>query len=144
MDDGFYSTSIWDEPGDPPLWEDENYMADLIMQMPVNQQPYEPALLTFDNLDDAITEHLPLHVEPLLEEARELQAELATAHGMVYNYRTKMMESRESTIDFACSSGYASHYASLGLTPDFPPEFYHNLPESLGDKLERELDEMEL
>ena len=46
-------------------------------------------------------------------------------------------------IDFPCSEGYATHYASLGLTRDFPPEFYHNLPESLGDKLERELDEME-
>ena len=58
-------------------------------------------------------------------------------------YSTSMMEGRESVIDFACSSGYASYYASLGLTPDFPPEFYHNLPESLGDKLERELDERE-
>ena len=46
-------------------------------------------------------------------------------------------------IDFPCSEGYATYYASLGLTRDFPPEFYHNLPESLGDKLERELDEME-
>ena len=46
-------------------------------------------------------------------------------------------------IDFPCSVGYITHYASLGLTRDFPLEFYHNLPESLGDKLERELDEME-
>ena len=53
------------------------------------------------------------------------------------------MESRESAIDFPCSSGYAAFYASLGLTRDFPPEFYHNLSESLGNKLERGLDEME-
>ena len=53
------------------------------------------------------------------------------------------MESRGDAIDFPCSTGYIAYYASLGLTPDFPPEFYHNLPESLGDKLERELDEME-
>ena len=55
----------------------------------------------------------------------------------------KMMESREDAIDFPCSEGYATHYASLGLTRDFPPEFYRNLPELRGDKLERELDEME-
>ena len=55
----------------------------------------------------------------------------------------KMMESRDDAIDFPCSEGYATFYASLGLTRDFPHEFYHNLPEALGDKLERELDERE-
>jgi len=55
----------------------------------------------------------------------------------------KMMESREDAIDFPCSEGYATHYASLGLTRDFPPEFYRNLPELRGDKLERELGERE-
>ena len=55
----------------------------------------------------------------------------------------KMIESRKSAIDFPCSSGYAAFYASLGLTRDFPLEFYRNLPELRGDKLERELDEME-
>ena len=75
----YYDTSIWDEPGNPHLWEedDECPALILIMQMPQsNQRPYESDLLTFDDLDDAIQEHIPLAIESLLEEASKLRAEL--------------------------------------------------------------------
>ena len=48
--------------------------------------------------------------------------------------------SRGDLIDFPCSPDWISHYARLGLTPDYPPEYYATDTSRLRQRIE-ELEE---
>ena len=45
----------------------------------------------------------------------------------------------EDLIDFCCSPDFVRHYASRGMTPDYPPEFYR-MPAALPLEQIKELD----
>lgn len=45
----------------------------------------------------------------------------------------------EDLIDFACSPDFVRHYASQGMTPDYPPDYYR-LPDTMTVEKIRELE----
>lgn len=74
---------------------------------------------------------LQIPIEPLTPEQQELFED--TPSYLTPNVQ-RALEQGADLIDFPCSPTWVRHYAELGITRDYPPEFYQRPQPSFSDE----------